>query len=75
MPVTQHPAASSFSTAEVVLLCCFGTDLSAEKSHQSLRAALLRAGLAPGAAGHLIRYSALLDRVSKGRYRLRPFRR
>ena len=72
MNVTKHPPTHSFSTGEVVLLFCFGRDLSAERSHQSLRAALLHAGLAPGAAGHLIRHSPLLDRVSKGRYRLRP---
>lgn len=73
MTVAEHLPFPSFSTAEAALLCCFGTDPSAERSHQSLRAALVGAGLAPRAAGHLIRHSPLLDRASKGRYRLRPF--
>jgi len=63
-----------FSTVEVSLLCCFGTDQFAERSPKALRAALLDAGLPGPAAGHLIRSSPLLERASKGQYRLRPFR-
>ena len=64
---------ASFSTAETALLCCFGLDQLAERSHKLLRAALIDAGLPTGATGHLIRRSPLLERVSWGRYRLRPF--
>ena len=64
----------SFSTAEVSLLCCFGMDQLAERTHKTLRAALLEAGLPGSAAGYLIRRSPLLERASRGQYRLRPFR-
>jgi hypothetical protein len=64
----------SFSTVEVCLLGCFGMDQLAERSHKALRAALLDAGLPGAAVGHLIRRSPLLERASRGQYRLRPFR-
>lgn len=64
----------SFSNAEVSLLCCFGTDQFAERSHTALRAALLDAGLPGAAIRSIIRSSPMLERVSKGQYRIRPFR-
>lgn len=61
------------STVEVSLLGCFGRDQLAERSHKALRAALLDSGLPGAAVGHLIRRSPLLERASRGKYRLRPF--
>ena len=62
----------SFSTAEATLLCCFGTDQLAQRSHKALRAALKGAGLSTRATGYLIRRSPLLELASRGQYRLRP---
>ena len=45
----------SFSTVEVALLCCFGLDQHAQRSHEALRAALIDAGLPPRATRPLIR--------------------
>lgn len=62
-----------FSDAEATLLCCFDNLLHTEQSTKRLRRALIDAGFAPGAANYLIRTSRLLDRASRGRYRIRPF--
>jgi hypothetical protein len=64
---------ASFSTPEAALLCCFGLDQDAKRNHRLLRAALINAGLPAGATGYLVRRSPLLQRVSRGQYRLRPF--
>ena len=72
--LTESFCDPSFSTVEVSLLCCFGMDQFAERSHKALRAALIDAGLPGSAAGYLIRRSPLIERTSRGQYSLRPFR-
>ena len=59
------------STADLVLLCAFGPDLSAERTASQLRAELLAEGFTAAAARHLIRASGLLERPARNRYRLR----
>ena len=51
---TERLGDPEFSTAEVSLLCCFGMDQLAERSHGALRAALADAGLPKSAVRHLI---------------------
>jgi hypothetical protein len=63
----------TFPTSDQVLLCCFGTDLAAERTAGQLRHALLDAGFTLQAAGCLVRVSPLMRRSSGGCYRVRKF--
>ncbi len=62
-----------FPTSDHVLLCCFGPQLSGERTDRQLRHALCEAGFSAPLARHLIRVSPLLRRTSRGRHRLREF--
>jgi hypothetical protein len=59
-----------FATSDQVLLCCFGLDLSAERSSSQLRKALIEAGFGLSDARELLRVSPLVHRTSAGSYRL-----
>lgn len=60
-------------TSDLVLLCSFGPDLTAERTTKEVRRALLAAGFSPAAAGKLIRSSSLVRRGDGRRLRLREF--
>jgi hypothetical protein len=60
-----------FATSDQVLLCCFGLDLSAERSSSQLCKALIEAGFGLSDAREVLRISPLVHRTSAGSYRLR----
>ena len=60
-----------FSTAEQVVLCCFGLDQSTERSGAQLRRGLAEAGFPAAAARHIVNSSPLLQRSSTRCFRLR----
>jgi hypothetical protein len=64
-----------FATSDHVLLCCFGLDLSAERSSSQLRKALIEAGFGLSEAREVLRGSPLVYRTSVGSYRLRSVSR
>ena len=67
---TGRQVEESFSTSDQVLLCCFGRDLTGERTYEQLRRALLAAGFTGSLARHLVRVSPLLHRAAAGCYRL-----
>ena len=60
-----------FPTADRILLCSFGPDLTGKRAHKELSIALHRAGFPSPLARHLIRVSPLLHRAPKRCYYLR----
>ena len=56
--------------ADLILLCSF-QDFDGEQNGSQLRDSLTAEGFREPLARYLIRSSAILDRVSRGRYRLR----
>lgn len=56
--------------ADLILLCSF-RDLDGEQTYHQLRESLRAEGFRAPLARYLIRSSAMLHRVSRGRYRLR----
>jgi hypothetical protein len=62
-----------FPTAEQALLCCFGLDLTGERSYKELQVALLGAGFTGPLIRHLINASPLVFRAARNSYQLRGF--
>ena len=62
------PAVQPFSSADLVLLCSFGPDLTSSRTHDELRTALMLAGYRGAFNRHLIATSPLLDRRAGNRY-------
>ena len=62
-----------FSTADQVVLCCFGLELTGERSAEDLRRALHKAGFNGPLARHTLHTSALLIRVGRSTYRIKSF--
>jgi hypothetical protein len=69
-PLEQY-AGQPIPTTDQVLLCCFGSELSGERTYRQLRRALLQAGFTGPLARHIINMSPCLRREAKGTYRLR----
>jgi hypothetical protein len=66
-------AAEPFPSADLVLLCTYGSDPGRTRTFRELRRALWRAGYAGSLGRHLILTSALLRRDTRNRFGLRPF--
>ena len=64
-------AGQPIPTSDHVLLCCFGSELTGERTYRQLRRALLQAGFTGLLARHIITMSPCLSRDAKGAYRLR----
>ena len=60
-----------FTTADQVLLSCFGLDQVGQRSREQLREALVEAGFSPPSARAVVRASPLIHRTLDGSYRLR----
>ena len=60
-----------FTTAEQVVLCCFGLDQSTELSSTQLREDLVKAGFPAAAARQIVRSCPLVRRSSTGLFGLR----
>ena len=67
----QRYAGQPCPTADLVLLCCFGLELTGERSYEQLRQALHDAGFSGLLARHIITVSRCVHRTANGRYRLR----
>ena len=59
-----------FPTADQVLLCCFGLELTGERTFEQLRRALHDAGFDGPLARHIINTSRLLRRETNRTYRI-----
>ena len=68
-PLEKH-ARQPVPTADLVVLCCFGLELSGERTHEELRQALREAGFTGPLVRHSIKNSPLLERAAKRSYRL-----
>jgi hypothetical protein len=66
-------APQPFSSADVVLLCSFGPDLSGSRTHQELQSVLMLAGYRGVFNRYFIAASPLLDRRAGGRYVLHRY--
>jgi hypothetical protein len=60
-----------FTTAEQVVLCCFGLDQSTELTSSQLREDLVKAGFPAAAARQILRSCPLVHRSSTGLFGLR----
>ncbi len=67
----EQYAGQPIPTSDQVLLCCFGSELSGQRSDRQLRRALLQAGFTGPLARHIINMSPCLSREAKRTYRLR----
>jgi len=62
-----------FPTADLILLCGFGSDLAGERTAKALHHLMVESGFPASMTRHLIRTSPLLRRTSRGCYRLSDF--
>ena len=62
-----------FSTADYVLLCCFGTELIGQRTYQELHKALIQSGFTGPLVRHLIIVSPVVRRVANRCYSIRKF--
>jgi len=69
-PLANH-ARQPVPTADLVLLCCFGLELTSERTYEQLSQALHEAGFTGGLVRHSITNSPLLKRAAKRSYRLK----
>jgi len=67
----EQYAGQPIPTTDHVLLCCFGSELTGERTSRQLRRALLQAGFTGPLARHIINMSPCLSREAKSSYRLR----
>ena len=62
-----------FSTADYVLLCCFGTELRGQRTYQQLHQALIQSGFTGPLVRHLISVSPVVRRATNRCYSIRKF--
>ena len=62
-----------FSTADYVLLCCFGTELLGQRTYQELHHALIQSGFTGPLVRHLISVSPVVRRAANRCYSIRKF--
>jgi hypothetical protein len=62
-----------FSTADYILLCCFGTELQGQRTHQELHQALIQSGFTGPLVRHLISVSPVVRRAANRGYCIRKF--
>ena len=62
-----------FSTADYVLLCCFGSEPRGQRTYQELHQALIQSGFTGPLARHLISVSPVVRRAANRCYCIRKF--
>ena len=62
-----------FSTADYVLLCCFGTEQLGQRTYQELHQALIQSGFTGPLVRHLISVSPMVRRAANRCYSIRRF--
>jgi len=70
----QRYVGQPFPIMDQVVLCCFGLDLTGERTYQQLRQALHDAGFNGPLARHTINTSPLLRRSPNRSYQIQGFR-
>jgi len=70
----QRYVGQPFPIMDQVVLCCFGLDLTGERTYQQLRQALHDAGFNGPLARHTINTSPLLRRSPNRSYQIQNFR-
>ena len=71
--ILERYVGQPFSTADYVLLCCFGTELLGQRTYQELRQALIQSGFTGPLVRHLISVSPVVRRAADRCYSIRSF--